>query len=197
MKAREDEILISVTKKWFMNSSQNYSTFASDHLYPRLYDLGVVKQADHESAAEYTRLRGTQVKTVHRMMEHERVIPLSWKWAWLEAIPSEYRDEFIRRSFAMAGSLYVKLPTPAGEEGKGCLAGLSDLTKAFAEVMAYSEPAHDGLYDTNDNTEKVKELLEKLHCLSEVALTEIESIQTGTGLNSERNLLKSNIKGVA
>ena len=64
-------------------------------------------------------------------------------------------------------------------------AEIDEITVKFGEVLANSSPAHDGVYDGNDDQQALKQLQNRLYELSAHLLREIMNIEMATGVKPD------------
>lgn len=187
MKTRtEDRLIIDITRRWFENSRESIESFSTTHLIPALEDAGMA-EVDHDavesSAAAYTRWRRAASMKVGRIIRCTQPFPLSWKWIWIGCLPQDYQLELRRELMAMAGSLYVPIPSfvDASDQPSRADAQLHRLSQEFGELLQYAQPAHNGRYDLNDDPRAVDRMMKEAIDLVEVVLSEVAAVSRGTG----------------
>jgi hypothetical protein len=181
----EDQAIIAATRDWFENSRESIESFATTLLIPALEDAGMA-DVDHDSvessAAAYTRWRRAASMKVGRIIRGTQPFPLSWKWVWIGCLPPVYQLEVKRELMAMAGSLYVPIPSfGAGEQPTRAQAQLHRLAKEFGELIEHAKPSHNGYYDLNDDPRQVDRMMKEAVDLVEVVLSEVAALSRGTG----------------
>lgn len=190
MKLRtEDQAIIDYTRRWFENSRESIESFATNLLIPALEDAGLA-DVDHDSvessASAYTRWRRAVSMRVGRIIRGDQLFPLAWKWVWIGCLPPEYQLELRRELMAMAGSLYVSIPTFSTAPGQSdqssrAKAQLHRLSQEFGELLQNAQPAHNGRYDINDDPCAVDRMMKEAIDLVEVVLSEVAAVSRGTG----------------
>lgn len=182
----EDQAIIAATRDWFENSRESIESFSTTLLIPALEDAGMA-EVDHDSvessAAAYTRWRRAASMKVGRIIRGTQPFPLSWKWVWIGCLPQEYQLELRRELMAMAGSLYVPIPSfvAASDQPSRAKAQLHRLSQEFGELLQYAQPAHNGRYDLNDDPHAVDRMMKEAIDLVEVVLSEVAAVSRGTG----------------
>lgn len=182
----EDQAIIAATRDWFENSRESIESFSTTLLIPALEDAGMA-EVDHDSvessAAAYTRWRRASSMKVGRIIRGTQPFPLSWKWVWIGCLPQEYQLELRRELMAMAGSLYVPIPSfvAASDQPSRAKAQLHRLSQEFGELLQYAQPAHNGRYDLNDDPRAVDRMMKEAIDLVEVVLSEVAAVSRGTG----------------
>ena len=178
--SREDKIIIEATRAWLLASSESMTSFATDMLAPQL------KMNEPESLEDYERWEGSLRKRVSRYIGGSHPFPMSFKWPWLNALPKEVRRKCLREISAIHGFL-----DPLHEQDKNstCQASLAAVMQDMAEVVANSAPAHDGVYNGNDDLSQSNDMIDKLLDLAETSIAEARKINKGTGANGTRHNL--------
>lgn len=181
----EDQVIIDHTRKFFENSPYSIETFATSLLIPALEDAGLAN-VDHDSVessvAAYTKWRRAESMKVGRIIRGQQHFPLAWKWHWINCLPAPYQLEIRREMMAMAGSLYVAIPSvSAAGKPMAAKAAVDRISQEFGDLFAHSAPAHDGRYDINDDPLQVDRMMKEGVDLVEAMLAELAALSRGTG----------------
>ncbi|GAA0752832.1 hypothetical protein [Sphingomonas trueperi] len=182
----EDQAIIAATRDWFENSRESIESFSTTLLIPALEDAGLAevdRDSVESSANAYTRWRRAASMKVGRIIRGTQPFPLAWKWVWVACLPQHYQLEIRRELMAMAGSLYVPIPSfvAAGDEPTRAQAQLHRLAKEFGELLEHAKPGHNGYYDLNDDPRLVDRMMKEAVDLVEVVLCEVAAVSRGTG----------------
>lgn len=181
---REDEIILDITKSWLTSSNETQASFAISHLAP------LMQKDAPTNADQYSKWKSNLQKQVSRIMTEgadSQRFPLALKWLWVEALPEYYREECKRRLAAACGYKSV-LPDLSGENK--IKAQTYKIHTAFSEVIKTSTPAHDGVYDENDDLGDANDLIDANLRLIELLEKENSRIHKGTGATGRIYQLK-------
>lgn len=180
-----DCILLAVTEDYLKNSADTARTFAETKLYPQLQLHKVPGPSGPESAKDaddYTRRVNNMQNTFSRIMNRTSLIPLAWLWAWVDALPGEYRTRVLNEFRAQ---LPEALPSASGASA---LADMGALAKEAGEALsAVASIAADGVYDGNDDPAAARIAIEELYDVSDIAAAEARAIEKGTGITVSRS----------
>ncbi|MCG9785408.1 hypothetical protein L1D52_24165 [Vibrio brasiliensis] len=169
---REDKIIIEHTREWLQNSNYTQAMFATQMLAPN------IKEQEPETVDDYNKWHTKICQRVSVVMTYKQAFPLQWKWAWLAALPEDVRKPIESELAAMAGYLHT-MPELAGAETVE--ANTAEIYTCFSHLVQNSEPAHDGVYDQNDDREKANQQIDATLNLIENLANEVKRVHAGTG----------------
>ena len=179
----EEHLLLEATKVYLDATGTSAAEFIRNSLLPILQQAGIEEDAPDSDADQYEKFVGAAVKKYQRILTGAQPMPLKIKLHWLAALPVEYRDEVNQALAAVIGSYYVPVDVRPRSQ-KPVKATLQHLTRKFSDVLGSSAPAADGVYDSNDNPDEVRLMLDELHELIAAAIAEYHRLSQGTGLKS-------------
>lgn len=179
----EREILLDQTSCWFTNSEWSLERFAVERLATALRAAGLVDPiADPDDVSEYLRSKKAWSVRVSRIFHGTQPFPLEWKWVWLNCLPEEYQKAARHELLALAGCFDVRLPELVGGVSlHATQARIGVVMKEIGDFVAASEPAHDGLYDREEDPAKVDRMLLEAAELMAALANEMFAISAGTG----------------
>ena len=176
----ESEIIIRHTQTWLLTSNESVKSLALDMLAPRLKKFA----PDNPTVAEQDNWEASVSRMVHRYLKGTNPMPLSWKWQWLDCLPSKYRDSALRESHAVHGFLDT---LPDIEKGTVCNSSFNEVLESVASMVSTAQPAHDGKYDEKDSLESSNQMIDSLLGLAAKCLDEVRKIHAGTGAVGTRH----------
>ncbi|MFR9656427.1 MAG: hypothetical protein SNF94_05515 [Rikenellaceae bacterium] len=186
----EDQIIIEHTNRWLQETPWSIERFATELLVPQLEQLELSNQKDITTADELHRWKSAKGVQVGRIIRASMNFPMAWKWPWLNSLPEPYRSECRRDLLALAGVLDVPLPnSKQGKCGQATRANLADMMREFADVVASSAPAQDGVYDSKDDKQLTQRYIDEMVDVIEVLHRELFAVRQGTGCMSRRHRL--------
>lgn len=183
----EDQILLRHTTDWMTDKGISKQRFAEMHLLPVLRDTKLVTE-EPGTGDSYDLWFGSRRKMITAMLNSKQNIPLAWKWSWVTCLPDPYQKRCRQELMALNNSFYLPLPA-ASNTRMPTASRLADIHREFAEMVAVSKPAQDGMLDTRDEVTELKEYAGQILDLIERAAQELVNIQTGTGVMSRRQLM--------
>ncbi|CAH6984020.1 conserved hypothetical protein [Vibrio chagasii] len=170
---REDVIIITATRNWLQNSNHSQAEFATEMLAPN-----VKSQEPQGDEVSYTKWRQNITQRVSCIMTGKQPFPLTWKWAWIEALPDEIRKVVESELAALSGYLHV-MPTLEGAETVE--ANTSKIYSDFSCLVKTSDSSHDGIYDHNDDLDKANAQADATLDLIETLIEDLKRLNLGTG----------------
>ena len=176
----ESEIIIRHTQTWLLTSNESVKSLALDMLAPRLKKFA----PDNPTVAEQDNWEASVSRMVHRYLKGTHPMPLSWKWQWLDCLPSKYRDSALREIHAVHGFLDT---LPDIEKGTVCNSSFNEVLESVASMVSTAQPAHDGKYDEKDSLESSNQMIDSLLGLAAKCLDEARKIHAGTGAVGTRH----------
>jgi len=169
---REDQIIIEATREWLQNSNYTQAMFATQMLAPK------IEQQEPESAEGWEKWHSKLCQRVSVIMTYKQPFPLTWKWAWINALPPEVRAPLDSELAAVSGYLHT-LPVIKGVNA--VTANTAMIYNGFSSLVKNSTPAHDGVYDENDELDAANAQIDASLNLIGVLIEEIQRIHAGTG----------------
>lgn len=187
----ENAVILCHTRAWFETSDWSIERFAQDRLAPALDEAGLIEPLLEPATSDaYLKQRRAWGMRIGRIFNGTQPFPLEWKWVWLHALPGQHRVRAVQDLMAIAGSLYVPLPTLAQRPDLVAVrSDLSSLIQATGVFVAACKPAHDGMYSVNDDCEEVNAMMAEGLCLMERIAAELIALETGTGCALPRQRL--------
>lgn len=177
----EDKIILAVTSDYIKNSTDTQRTFAEHRLCPQLLQLGL-RVPDETDPDAYVKQVANMQRQYSRIMTGDKLIPLSWKWAWIYALPEPYQSRCIQELNSIIPSV-----TPSAHGSSTT----SDLARYCIEsgeaIAALTIIAADGVYDAHDNINDVKNALNELYDARDHAQSIISQIEKATGVRVARS----------
>jgi len=183
----EDQILLAHTASWLSERGVSKQRFVEQYLLPSLREAELVTE-EPSIADDYELWFQSRKKMVTAMLNCKQNIPLSWKWPWVVCMPEPYQYRCRQELMALNNSLYLPLPK-GGDIRMPTVSTLSRLHKEFADVVAASRPAHDGMLDQRDEAAELEDYADQLLDLIESAAAELVNIQMGTGIIPRREMI--------
>lgn len=183
------DILTSVTDQWLTDKGISISEFAV-LLADKLEAAGLIStDYDPNDGPGYDRWRKNFYKRVSRMMglssEHTP-IPLEYLLHWVAVLPENYRYRCQHLIAASLGTLFTPIDCAfvgASEPLHASVkANLAHLSKEFADVLQYGQPAMNGVYDHNDKPEELQRMQDELMELLSATAAEMGRIHKATGI---------------
>lgn len=168
----ETQIILDVTHEFLNRTGISQSDFALKMLAPK---MGEIEPLD---PIEWKLWKGRQIKLVSRYLVKEREFPLSLKWIWINALPSEFGELCKHRLFAAAGQT---MPLPSLEGADSVDSSVAELLGSTAEVAKRLEPAYDGKYDSSDSLDVSNRLIDALLKSAQIHHAEAKKVHYGTG----------------
>jgi hypothetical protein len=176
-------VVIEATQQMLIKTGESCAHFATARLIPTLEIEGLINIGTAGNTAEsYTSWRNRSIKQAERVMNGSVRMPADWVFTWISALPEPFRGECQIKVAALQGLLWVRLPKYTRRTVRSVDAELDAITVKFANVLANAEPAHDGVYDRNDNQGAVLSLQNKLFELGAFVAREINNIEAATGI---------------
>jgi len=186
----EDKIIIAHTNRLLQETPWSIERFATELLAPNLEALELSNETKITQADEYLRWKTAKGVQVGRILRATMNFPMSWKWAWVNALPEPYHSQCRKELLALAGVLDVPVPQIKSTKcGCATKANLADMMREFADVVASSSPAQDGIYDDNDNKADTQKYTDEIIDVIEVLHRELLAVFQGTGCISKRSHL--------
>jgi hypothetical protein len=115
-------------------------------------------------------------------MTENSVLPMSWKWPWIHALPDPYQSRCIQELTSLIPSV-----TPSAHGATAT----SDLARYCIEsgeaIAALTIIAADGVYDAHDNIDDVKNALNELYDARDHSQSIISQIEKATGVRVVRS----------
>lgn len=179
-------VVIRATLRMLSETGGSVAQFATNRLIPALELQGLVDMgSEGKTVPEYIRWRSRCIKRVQRMLAGETQMPADWVLTWISCFPEEYKNKCSQKLAAMQGLQWVRMPKYNRVRVESVDAEIDEITVKFGEVLANSSPAHDGVYDGNDDQKALKQLQNHLYELSAHLLREIMNIETATGVKPD------------
>lgn len=169
---REDKIIIEATREWLQNSNYTQAMFATQMLAPR------IQEQEPESSDDWEKWHSRLCQRVSVVMTYKQSFPLQWKWAWLSALPEDIRKPIEYELAAIAGYLHTM---PEIKGAKTVEANTAEIYTCFSHLVKNSEPAHDGVYDQNDDLDKANNQIDATLNLIQNLVNEVQRVHAGTG----------------
>jgi len=186
----EDKIIIDHTSRLLQDTPWSIERFAIELLTPRLEALELSDETNITKADEYQRWKTAKGVQVGRILRATMNFPMSWKWAWVDSLPEPYHSECRKDLLALAGVLDVPVPNIKSTKcGCATKSNLAEMMREFADVVASSSPAQDGVYDANDNKADTQKYTDEIIDVIEVLHRELFAVFQGTGCMSKRSHL--------
>ncbi|MFL7036477.1 hypothetical protein BCS71_25720 [Vibrio lentus] len=170
---REDVIIITATRNWLQNSNHSQAEFATEMLAPN-----VKSQEPQGDEVSYTKWRQNITQRVSCIMTGKQPFPLTWKWAWIEALPDEVRKVVESDIASLSGYLHV-MPTLEGADTVE--ANTAKIYHDFSHLVKNSESSHDGVYDESDDLSVANVQADATLDLIETLIDELKRLHLGTG----------------
>lgn len=179
---REDQIILNITREFLLNSSFTQRTFAETKLYPLLQEDGCVLSRSPRTADDYTKQMANMQNQFTRVMTENSVLPLSWKWPWIHALPEPYQSRCIQELTVLIPSV-----TPSAH-GAHAMTDVGRLGVESGEaIAALAKIAADGAYDAHDDVNDVKAALDEVYDLRDHAQATITEVEKRTGIRVVRS----------
>lgn len=183
----EDQILLRHTTNWLTDKGISKQRFVESSLLPALRDAELVME-EPSASESYELWFQSRKKMVAAMLNNKQNIPLSWKWPWVGCMAEPYQTQCRQELMALNNSFYLPLPKNSAER-LPTVSSLHELHREFAELVAASRPAQDGMLDMRDQVEDLREYAGQLLDLIEKAASELVNVQVGTGVIARRQLI--------
>ncbi|WP_218833036.1 hypothetical protein [Serratia fonticola] len=176
-------VVIEATQQMLIKTGESCAHFATTRLIPTLEIQGLINIGSAGITADsYTRWRSRSIKQAERVLSGEVRMPADWVITWVSALPEPFRGECQMKLAALQGLLWVRLPKYTRRTVRSVDAELDAITIKFGDVLAAAAPAHDGVYDSNDNQGAVLSLQNRLFELIAFLAREINNIESATGI---------------
>ncbi|MBF4395899.1 hypothetical protein EAY12_21755, partial [Vibrio anguillarum] len=139
------------TLAYFDASNVRRDEFVKGGLLNNLIESGALGEEPTDADA-FQRWQKTKCKQIERIIKEDSPMPADFTFGWMAALPSEYRTKCMNDVCGAMGTFYTPL-SPIGTQSKltEMQASLSNVSKEFADVLQHSEPAMDGVYNSNDD----------------------------------------------
>lgn len=179
-------VVIRATLRMINETGGSIAQFSTTRLIPALELQGLVDMGSEGiTVPEYMRWRSRCIKRTQRILAGDTTMPADWVLTWISCLPEEYKNKCSQKLAAMQGLQWVRMPKYNRIRVESVDAEIDEITVKFGEVLAYSSPAHDGVYDGNDDQRALKQLQNRLHELSAHLLREIMNIEMATGVKPD------------
>lgn len=176
-------VVIEATQQMLIKTGESCAHFATARLIPTLEIEGLINIGTAGNTAEsYKSWRNRSIKQAERVLNGSVRMPADWVFTWISALPEPFRGECQIKVAALQGLLWVRLPKYTRRTVRSVDAELDAITVKFGDVLANAAPAHDGVYDINDNQGAVLSLQNKLFELGTFVAREINNIEAATGI---------------
>lgn len=176
-------VVIKATLQMLSETGESVSTFATNRLIPALEIQGLINMgSEGVSVEDYIRWRSRCIKRTQRVIAGETPLPADWLITWMAVLPEAYKNKCSQKVAAMQGLQWVRLPKYNRVRVDSIEAEIDDITVKFGDVLAHASPAHDGYYDSSDDTIALKLLQNRLFELVAYIKREIINIEMATGV---------------
>lgn len=176
------QIVIRHTLAYFDVSNVRRDEFVKGALLNNLIESGALGE-DPTDADDFQRWQKTKCKQIERIIKEDSPMPADFTFGWMAALPSEYRTKCMNDVCGAMGTFYTPL-SPIGAQSKvtEMQASLSNVSKEFADVLQHSEPAMDGVYNSNDDKADLQQLSNELYELIATSFVELGAINKACGV---------------
>ncbi|HCG7105051.1 TPA: hypothetical protein NJ322_004352 [Vibrio parahaemolyticus] len=176
------QIVIRHTLACFEATNVRRDEFVKGALISNLIESGALGEEPNDADA-FQRWQKTKCKQIERILKEESPMPADFVFGWIAALPGEYRTKCMNDVCGAMGTFYTPL-SPIGPETKltEMQACLSDVSKEFADVLQHSEPAMDGVYNSDDCRAGLQQLSNELYELIATSFVELGAIKKATGI---------------
>lgn len=189
----EDQIIIEHTEAWFKKTGWNENQFAEKRMIPALeLELPESERFDEKTATvvEYKKWMTSKKQKVARALNGSTTFPLHWKWIWIACMDEPYQSACRSDLMAVAGVMDIPMPSYRPQASTGPVrANVADLMRETADVLEAASPAHDGVYNCDDDVDATNRLCDELLDVANAVMRELAAIEAGTGCRGTRNRL--------
>lgn len=179
-------VVIKATLQMLAETGSSVAVFATETLIPALEIQGLIDMgSEGVRVDEYMRWRSRCIKRAQRVLAGETPMPADWIITWMSVLPELYKNKCSQKIAAMQGLQWVRLPRYNRIRIESVDAEIDSITMKFGEVLASSSPAHDGVYDNNDDKAALKQLQNRLTEMAAYIRREIINIEMATGISPD------------
>ncbi|MGI2002018.1 hypothetical protein [Shewanella frigidimarina] len=197
MECRENDsnlakIVIRHTLNYFSSSNVRRDEFVKGPLLTNLTESCSFESCP-DSAEDFLRWQKTKCKQIERIIKGESPMPADFVFAWIAALPSNFKVKCMNDVCGAMGTFYTPL-SPIGQPShlREMQSHLSDVSREFADVLQNAKPAMDGVYNSNDGAADMQQLSNELFELIATCFVELGSINRASGVMPSAYLSMAN-----
>jgi len=165
----DHQIIIEFTNRFLAETGRSRASWLRSVLLENLIKSRKLDEASIADANEFVIWFRALEKRVERCLKGSQ-IPEDWRYEWIASL-GHYSNK-VRSILTQR----INANEALDSNSKNQPANLDRVTASLSDVLRNAEPAYDGLYDENDDPEKLSQLASSLAQLGEATKQELNRI---------------------